>query len=60
MTTQEAFSVAMAGKAMDISKMGGQLIQRTQQEMQEKAPPPALPPQVPPPEVSENHVDVYT
>ncbi len=59
MTTQEVFSVAMADKAMDISKMGGQLIQRTQQEMQEKAPPPPAP-NVPPPVVSENHVDVYT
>jgi hypothetical protein len=57
MDIQGVYNVAMASKAMDISKMGGQLIQRTQEEMEEKSPPPPPPASA----VADNlHIDVLT
>jgi hypothetical protein len=55
MSVQGVFNVAMASKVMDIGKMGGSLIQRTQEEVAEKAPPP------PPPAsqiISDDHIDI--
>lgn len=62
MSTQDVFSVAMAGKAMDVSQMSGQLIQRTQEEVAERTPPeaPSAQPRTPSMTATDNHVDVYT